>query len=148
MKSRIISYRHSSPFALCPSCNRYLKTKTLCGVFQALFFESRGRSFFCSIFMLYPADQFCSQELICTCECFFGTQWLRIAKSKGPTSLVYLAWRRKQNRLPKRCFFSVCICVTRWTKSRRRKLYLYVKHQRQNLIVLSDFYHSMWQIFL
>jgi len=34
--------------------------------------------FFCSIFLVYTMDQFCSQELIYICECSSGTQWLRI----------------------------------------------------------------------
>jgi hypothetical protein len=41
-------------------------------------------------------------QLTYTCECFSGNQWLRIAWSKGSNRLWFLAWRRKQSRLPKR----------------------------------------------
>ena len=144
MKSRIISYRHSSSFELCPLHNRYIKTKTLRGMFHALFFESRGRSNFCSIFMLYPADQFCSQELNYTCEYFSGTLWLRIAWSKGSIRLGASCLKTEAEPASERLCFSLHICVARRTKSTRRKVYLYVIHHRRNRTVLkSDFYHVM-----
>ena len=61
-------------------------------------------------------EDFWSQKLTCSCECCSGTQWLRIAWS--------IAWRWKQSRLPKRS--ALCLYVTRWTKSKRRRLYLYI----------------------
>jgi hypothetical protein len=65
--------------------------------------------------MLYPAEQFCSQELTYSYKCFSGTQWVRIT------------WSKESNRLG-----APCLKTEAETASETLCFSLYVLHDEQS----------------
>ena len=88
----------SPSFGLCPSCNRYVKNKSLLfgsrlffrlqarrtksiGLLRSSYSHSLGTTETLTSSWEQKSSEG-SQCLIYTCECFIGTQWMRVAWSK------------------------------------------------------------------
>ena len=88
-------------------------------------------SFFCSIFLLHPTDQFYSQQLIYICECFSGAQGLRIVLSKRSNRLGASGLKTGTEPVSRNAVFCcLYICYTMDNVQKKKNVSVFLRSAR------------------
>jgi hypothetical protein len=119
----------------------------ICGLFQTLFcWFCDLFNLFYSIFLLSPADKFCSHEIFfkILVLCFCGAQWLRIARFKEYNGLGASCLKTEAKPISEMWCIGVYISTDDGRGARKRILYEYIVHHRQSLLEVNRILGHEW----